>query len=63
MVFGKGGRITRLPDKATVLDYLNLSNTRVSGSAAIKVSGKIADLERFLRDGDSIEIIDGESYE
>jgi len=63
VVFGKGGRITRLPDKATVLDYLNLSNTRVSGSAAIKVNGKIADLERFLRDGDSIEIIDGESYE
>jgi GTP pyrophosphokinase len=58
VVFGQGGRIIRLPDNATVQDYMKKSNARISQGSLVKVNGKAADLDRPLRDGDSIEIID-----
>ncbi|HOO39977.1 MAG TPA: HD domain-containing protein [Syntrophales bacterium] len=60
VVFGKGGRITRLPDKATVLEYLDAANFFASRSSVVKVNGKLASLDQTLRDGDSIEIVDCE---
>ena len=61
VVFGKGGRITRLPDKATVLEYLDAANLVASRSTIVKVNGKLANTEQTLRDGDSIEIVDCEA--
>lgn len=58
VVFGRGGQITRLQDEATVLDYLNASNIRVSRGAVVKVNGEIAGMDRVLRDGDSVEVVD-----
>lgn len=61
VVFGNGGRITRLDEKATVQDYLKTSNIEVSPDTLVKVNGKIAALDRPLRDGDSVEVIEGEN--
>lgn len=57
VVFGKGGRIVRLPDKATVLDYLDKFNIRLGPSTVVRVNGKIAVTDRCLQDGDSIEVL------
>jgi GTP pyrophosphokinase len=59
VVFGKGGRIVRLDEKATVQDFLTTSNIEVSPDILVKVNGKIAALDRPLQDGDSVEVIDG----
>jgi (p)ppGpp synthase/HD superfamily hydrolase len=56
VVFGNGGRIVRLTEKATVRDYLNISNIPFSGDTIIKVNGKLVGLNHPLQDGDSIEI-------
>jgi (p)ppGpp synthase/HD superfamily hydrolase len=57
VVFGNGGRIVRLHEKATVQDYLNVTNAKVPKGAIVKINGKIADMDRHLRDGDSIEVL------
>ena len=57
VVFGNGGRIVRLAAKATVQDYLNITNMKVPGDAAVKVNGKPVDMDQSLRDGDSIEVV------
>jgi GTP pyrophosphokinase len=59
VVFGNGGRIIRLAEKATVRDYLNTSNVRVCRDAIVKVNGETATLDWPLKDGDSIEIVAG----
>ncbi len=56
VVFGNGGRIVRLGEKATVRDYLNIANIRVPEGASVKVNGKTVSMDRPLQDGDSIEI-------
>lgn len=60
VVFGKGGHIVRLAEKATVRDYLATSNIHVSRGAVVKVNGRTVSLDRVLRDGDSIEIVAGD---
>jgi len=60
VVFGEGGRISRLPANATVADYLKKANLTVSPQAALRVNGKPAGMEHVLQDGDSIEIIEPE---
>ena len=57
VVFGKGGRILRLPENSTVMDYLDRNNICITESSIVKVNGKISDTNRSLRDGDSIEIL------
>ena len=57
VVFGNGGRIVRLKEKATVQDYLNVTNVKVPKGAIMKVNGKTADMDQHLRDGDSIEVL------
>ena len=56
VVFGTGGRIVRLADKATVRDYLNITNIHIPKGGLVKVNGRIADINQPLKDGDSIEI-------
>ena len=62
VVFGKGGRIMRLPDNATVRDYMNQSNIHFPQGAVVKVNGEIVDIDRNLRDGDSIEVVEHEPH-
>ena len=62
VVFGKGGRIMRLPDNATVRDYLKKSNIHFPQGGTVKVNGEIAEIDRNLRDGDSIEIVEHEPH-
>jgi GTP pyrophosphokinase len=57
VVFGNRGRIVRLAGQATVRDYLKITNIQVPESAVLKVNGIVSDMERRLRDGDSIEVI------
>jgi (p)ppGpp synthase/HD superfamily hydrolase len=57
VVFGSGGRIVRLDENATVRDYLNIVNVRISEDALVKVNGRTAALNLTLRDGDSIEVL------
>jgi GTP pyrophosphokinase len=57
VVFGSGGRIVRLNQKATVGDYLKIANMQVPGDAWVKVNGKTAALDLLLKDGDSIEVL------
>ncbi len=59
VVFGNGGQIVRLPEKATLQDYLNITNVQIPRGGGVKVNGQIASMDRVLRDGDSIEIIPG----
>lgn len=56
VVFGNSGRIVRLADKATVRDYLNITNIHVPKAGLVKVNGRIADINQPLKDGDSVEI-------
>ncbi len=60
VVFGKRGRITRLAKKATVRDYLSMTNMRVTGGMVVKVNGKVVSVDLRLRDGDSVEVCDRE---
>ena len=55
VVFGSGGRIVRLCDKATVHDYLQLTNLGNSEETVVKVNGKTVRMNHVLKDGDSIE--------
>jgi GTP pyrophosphokinase len=59
VVFGNGGRIVRLFERATVRDYLSIINIRFPRGAAVRVNGKTADMNQMLRDGDSIEVLVG----
>lgn len=61
VVFGNGGRIVRLAEKATVRDYLTIANIEAPQGAAVKVNGQTAALDHPLRDGDSIEVLAGEA--
>jgi GTP pyrophosphokinase len=60
VVFSNGGRILRVPDKATVQDYLDKFHLRMSPSARVRVNDRAADRTRVLQDGDSIEIIEND---
>jgi GTP pyrophosphokinase len=60
VVFGNGGRIIRLPENATVLDYLERSIIRFGQDTVVRVNGKAAGIDSRLQDGDSIEIIMGD---
>ena len=57
VVFGNGGRIVRLAAKATVQDYLDITNMKIPRDATVKINGKSADMDQSLRDGDSIEVV------
>jgi len=57
VVFGNGGRIVRMADKATVHDYLKINNTQVHKGIVVKVNGNIANMDQPLQDGDSIEVL------
>lgn len=61
VVFGKAGRIERLPVGATVRDYLTKSDVNITRRPVVRVNGEIADLNQRLRDGDSVEIMDEET--
>lgn len=56
VVFGNGGRIVRMPENATVRDYLKIINAHVPQDATVKVNGRIVALDCALRDGDSIAV-------
>jgi (p)ppGpp synthase/HD superfamily hydrolase len=56
VIFGGAGRITRLPENATVSQYFQKLNTSLSPNSTIKVNGTEVDMHHVLRDGDSIEI-------
>ncbi len=58
VVFGNGGRIVRLAEKATVRDYLRIANVPLPEGAVVKVNGKTAMMGQTLREGDSIEVLD-----
>jgi GTP pyrophosphokinase len=60
VVFGNGGRIIRLPENATVQDYLESSIIRFGQDTVVRVNGKAAGIDSRLQDGDSIEIIMGD---
>ena len=60
VVFGNGGRMIRLPENATVLDYLESSIIRFGQDTVVRVNGKAAGIDSRLQDGDSIEIIMGD---
>ena len=60
VVFGNGGRIARMPEKATVRDYLKIINAHVPQDATVKVNGRVVALDCVLRDGDSIAVPAGE---
>lgn len=61
VVFGNGGRIVRLAEKATVRDYLTITNIEAPQGAVVKVNGQTAALDHPLRDGDSIEVLAGDT--
>lgn len=56
VVFGNGGRIVRLEERATVRDYLKMINARLPRNGVVKVNGRVVTLDCPLRDGDSIEV-------
>lgn len=60
VVFGAGGRIRHLPEKATVRDYLERSMIRFRADMVVRVNGKAVGTDCHLQDGDSIEIITGD---
>jgi GTP pyrophosphokinase len=60
VVFGAGGRILHLPEKATVRDYLQRSMIRFRADMVVRVNGKAVGTDCHLQDGDSIEIITGD---
>jgi GTP pyrophosphokinase len=57
VVFGKGGRINRLPEGSTVQDYLNKSQSNCVQPITVKVNGKEVDFNYRLKDGDSLEVV------
>lgn len=59
VVFGSGGRIVRLADKSTVYDYLRITNTRLTKGGQVRVNGRTVGMNHSLRDGDSVEVLDG----
>ena len=50
----------RLPESATVQDYVIKSGTNICPHTIVKVNGEFAGMDTLLRDGDSIEIIEGQ---
>lgn len=60
VVFGNGGWIIRLPEYATVQDYLERSIIRLGQNTSVRVNGKAAAIDFRLQDDDSIEIIMGD---
>jgi GTP pyrophosphokinase len=61
VVFGNGGRIVRMPENATVRDYLKIINAHAPQDATVKVNGRVVALDCALRDGDSIEVLADEA--
>jgi len=61
VVFGNGGRIVRLAEKATVRDYLTIANIEAPQGAEVKVNGRAAAPDHPLRDGDSVEVLTGDA--
>jgi len=59
VVFGNAGQIVRLPENATVRDYVKRFNAEIPPTLRVKVNGKITGLDHRLHDGDTVEIIDG----
>ena len=59
VIFGNGGQILRLPENATVQDFVERANPEVSPPFVIRVNGEIAHMGRVLRDGDTVEIVGG----
>lgn len=59
-VFGKAGQIMRVPENATVSDYLKKANLTTPAGAVFLVNGKPVAADHILRDGDSIDIIEPE---
>ncbi len=57
VVFSNGGQMSRLPEKATVRDYLQKNNMRSNDRLTVKINGQKASLDNILQDGDSIEIM------
>lgn len=57
VVFGKGGRIVRLPERATVKSYLDKLNIPAAEDVSVKVNGVFVAIDRPLRDGDSVEVV------
>ena len=60
VVFGNGGWIIRLPEYATVQDYLERSIIRLGQNPSVRVNGKAAAIDFRLQDDNSIEIIMGD---
>lgn len=60
VVFGKGGKIVRLCEDATVKDYLEKFNMNVAPNMIVKVNGQIASMDQPLRDGDSIDLMEAD---
>lgn len=58
VVFGTGGRIVRLAEKAKVKDYLRIWNVHLPPGAVVKVNGRVVPTDWSLKDGDSIEIVE-----
>ena len=55
VISGRAGRITRLPEKSSVKQYLKKVNTPISPKLIIKVNGRAAGIYHQLKDGDTIE--------
>lgn len=58
VIFGNAGQIVRLPDNATVRDFVKRFNPEIPSHLLMKVNGEIASMDRALRDGDTVEIIE-----
>jgi len=63
VIFGNAGQIVRLPENATVRDFVEKFNPEISSPLVMKVNGEIATMDRPLRDGDTVEIIEGNDPE
>ncbi|MBW2096236.1 MAG: TGS domain-containing protein [Deltaproteobacteria bacterium] len=59
MIFGNAGQIVTLPENATVRDFVERFNPEISSPFFMKVNGEIASMDRTLRDGDTVEVIEG----
>jgi len=57
VVFGKAGQIARLPEKATVRDYLKRYHPNYPGDLPVKVNEELVSQDHKLQDGDSVEIL------
>lgn len=63
VIFGNGGQIVRLPENATVRHFVERVNAGLSSPFTVKVNSEFASMDRVLRDGDTVEIVTGNSPE